>query len=91
MFAGEDDLTEQRRGALRSIAPDIDCINILDFFDEDHAGLDGGGWAIKGEPGVFYSWLTIPMLTYKFLWAVQCSRCSTASLRFVRPDATCPR
>jgi len=60
VFAGEDDLTEQRRGALRSISPDIDTVNILDFFDEDHAGLDGGGWAIKGQSRICSSTVAQP-------------------------------
>lgn len=47
VFAGDEDLTEQRRAALRSISPDVETIDVMNFFDEDHVGLDNGGWAIK--------------------------------------------
>lgn len=47
VYAGGDDLTSDRRAALRSISPDVETVDILNFFDEDHVGLQGGGWAIK--------------------------------------------
>ncbi|KAM0793480.1 hypothetical protein ACM66B_000921 [Microbotryomycetes sp. NB124-2] len=47
VHAGNNDLSIERRAALKSISPDVETFDILHFFDEDHAGLDGGGWAIK--------------------------------------------
>lgn len=47
VHAGGNDLTNERRAALRSISPDVETVDILHFFDEKQVGLDGGGWAIK--------------------------------------------
>lgn len=47
VHAGGGDLTVERRAALRAISPDVETIDILNFFDESLVGLDGGGWAIK--------------------------------------------
>ncbi|KAK4055200.1 hypothetical protein OIV83_000480 [Microbotryomycetes sp. JL201] len=47
VHAGNNDLSIERRAALKSISPDVETFDILHFFDEDHVGLDGGGWAIK--------------------------------------------
>ncbi|KAK4057567.1 hypothetical protein OIO90_001212 [Microbotryomycetes sp. JL221] len=47
VHAGNNDLSIERRAALRSISPDVETFDILHFFDEDFVGLDGGGWAIK--------------------------------------------
>ncbi|KAI5479396.1 alpha-mannosyltransferase, glycosyltransferase family 71 protein [Pseudohyphozyma bogoriensis] len=47
VHAGNDDLPPDRRAALRSIAPDVETVDVLHFFDEEYVGLQGGGWAIK--------------------------------------------
>lgn len=47
VYAGSGDLPGDRRSALKSIAPDVDTLDIMDYFDEEYVGLDGGGWAIK--------------------------------------------
>lgn len=47
VYAGGGDLTVERRAALRAISPDVETIDLLNFFDEDHVGLEGGGWALK--------------------------------------------
>ncbi|GAA6058680.1 hypothetical protein JCM10212_003368 [Sporobolomyces blumeae] len=47
VYAGGDDLVPEKRAALRSIHPDVETVDILNFFDEDLVGIHGGGWAIK--------------------------------------------
>ncbi|GAA5870381.1 hypothetical protein JCM16303_001981 [Sporobolomyces ruberrimus] len=47
VYAGADDLVPEKRAALRSIHPDVETVDILNFFDEDLVGIHGGGWAIK--------------------------------------------
>lgn len=47
VYAGADDLAPEKRAALRSIHPSVDTVDLLNFFDEDHVGIHGGGWAIK--------------------------------------------
>ncbi|GAA5934507.1 hypothetical protein JCM10213_002000 [Rhodosporidiobolus nylandii] len=47
VYAGGDDLIPEKRAALRSISPDIDTVDILNFFDESYVGIHHGGWAIK--------------------------------------------
>lgn len=47
VHAGGNDLSIERRAALRSIHPDVETVDVLHFFDEKHVGIDGGGWAIK--------------------------------------------
>ncbi|KAK4701006.1 hypothetical protein P7C70_g5231, partial [Phenoliferia sp. Uapishka_3] len=46
-YAGNDDLPSDRRAALRSIHPDVETLDVLNYFDEELVGLRGGGWAIK--------------------------------------------
>jgi len=47
VYAGSDDLVPEKRAALRSIHPDVEVVDILNYFDEDLVGIHGGGWAIK--------------------------------------------
>ncbi|KAG9048643.1 hypothetical protein FS837_012352 [Tulasnella sp. UAMH 9824] len=47
VYASPGDLDIPKRAAFRSIAPDVDAVDILHFFDEDEVGLETGGWAIK--------------------------------------------
>lgn len=47
MYAGDKDLPGPARLALRRIAPGVELIDILDFFDESIVDLRHGGWAIK--------------------------------------------
>ncbi|BGP21339.1 alpha-mannosyltransferase, glycosyltransferase family 71 protein [Rhodotorula toruloides] len=47
VYAGNDDLVPEKRAALRSISPNIDTVDILNYFDEEVVGIHGGGWAIK--------------------------------------------
>lgn len=47
VYAGNDDLVPEKRAALRSISPNIDTVDILNYFDEELVGIHGGGWAIK--------------------------------------------
>ncbi|CEQ38791.1 SPOSA6832_00239, partial [Sporobolomyces salmonicolor] len=47
VHAGGDDLVPEKRAALRSIHPDVETVDILNFFDEEVVGIHGGGWAIK--------------------------------------------
>ena len=46
-YAGEDDLPKRKRQLMRSLDPNVEIINILDYYDEEVAGLRGGGYAIK--------------------------------------------
>lgn len=47
VYAGSDDLVPEKRAALRSIHPSVDTVDLLNYFDETHVGIHGGGWAIK--------------------------------------------
>ncbi|GAA5922905.1 uncharacterized protein JCM15063_003461 [Sporobolomyces koalae] len=47
VYAGGDDLFPEKRAALRSIHPDVETVDMLNFFDEDLVGIHGGGWAVK--------------------------------------------
>ncbi|GAA5888867.1 hypothetical protein JCM6882_002883 [Rhodosporidiobolus microsporus] len=47
VHAGGDDLIPEKRAALRSIHPDIETVDILNYFDESYVGIHHGGWAIK--------------------------------------------
>lgn len=47
VYAGNDDLVPEKRAALRSISPNVDTVDILNYFDEGLVGIHGGGWAIK--------------------------------------------
>ncbi|GAA5820505.1 hypothetical protein JCM3770_002278 [Rhodotorula araucariae] len=47
VYAGSDDLVPEKRAALRSIHPSVETVDILNYFDEKHVGIHGGGWAIK--------------------------------------------
>ena len=46
-YAGEDDLPGRKRRVMRSLDPKLELINILDHYDEEVAGLRGGGYAMK--------------------------------------------
>ena len=46
-YAGDDDLPILKRQEMKSLDPDLELINILDYFDEDVAGLRIGGYAMK--------------------------------------------
>ncbi|KDE03326.1 mannosyl transferase [Microbotryum lychnidis-dioicae p1A1 Lamole] len=47
VHAGPDDLSPKNRQTLKSLSPDVDVLDLLHFFSEDHVGLLNGGWAIK--------------------------------------------
>ena len=47
VYAGEDDLPGPKRREMKALDPNLELINILDHYDEDIAGLRGGGYAIK--------------------------------------------
>ena len=46
-YAGNSDLPLRQREFLRSLAPDIYLLNLLETFDDEFAGLSRGGWAMK--------------------------------------------
>ena len=46
-YAGDDDLPRRKRRIMQSIDPKLDVINILDYYDEEVAGLSGSGYAMK--------------------------------------------
>lgn len=47
VYAGEDDLPANHRAALKSIHPQVETVDLLNFFDETLVGIKGGGWSIK--------------------------------------------
>lgn len=47
VYAGNDDLPNEYRTALKSLDPSVSTEDVLNFFDEEIVGLLGGGWAIK--------------------------------------------
>ena len=46
-YAGDDDLPRSKRRIMQSIDPKLELINILDYYDEEVAGLKDGGYAMK--------------------------------------------
>ena len=46
-YAGEEDLPGRKRREMKSIDPKLELINILDYYDEEVAGLRSGGYAMK--------------------------------------------
>ena len=46
-YAGEDDLPGRERRQMKAIDSKLELINILDYYNEDVAGLRGGGYAMK--------------------------------------------
>ncbi|KAJ6443436.1 alpha 1,3-mannosyltransferase [Purpureocillium lavendulum] len=48
-YAGEDDLTRQQRDVLSALdsTNNIDFVDVLSVFNDSHAGLRNGHWAIK--------------------------------------------
>ena len=46
-YAGDDDLPIVKRQEMRELDPNLELINILDYYDEDVAGLRSGGYAMK--------------------------------------------
>lgn len=46
-YGGDSDLSFSDRVAITDLGPDIETLNVRDYFDEDVAGLHDGGWAMK--------------------------------------------
>lgn len=46
-YAGDDDLSFHDRRVLIDLGPNIETLNLLDYFDDDMSGLVGGSWAMK--------------------------------------------
>ena len=46
-YAGDDDLPAPKRRQMRALDSKLELINILDYYDEEVAGLQFGGWAMK--------------------------------------------
>ena len=46
-YAGNSDLSFTDRVNITDLGPDIEALNLLDVFDEEIAGLENGGWAMK--------------------------------------------
>jgi len=46
-YGGDSDLSFSDRVAITDIGPDIETLNVRDYFDEEIAGLHNGGWAMK--------------------------------------------
>ena len=46
-YAGEDDLPANKRQQMRALDSKLELINILDYYDEEVAGLRSGGYAMK--------------------------------------------
>ena len=46
-YAGDNDLSFADRVNITNLGPDIEALNLLDYFDEEIAGLQNGGWAMK--------------------------------------------
>ena len=46
-YAGDDDLSFHDRRVLTDLGPNIETLNLLDYFDNGMSGLVGGAWAMK--------------------------------------------
>lgn len=46
-YAGDSDLSFTDRVNITALAPNVEALNLLDYFDEKIAGLQNGGWAMK--------------------------------------------
>ncbi len=46
-YGGDSDLSFSDRVAITDLGPDIETLNVRDYFDEEIAGLHNGGWAMK--------------------------------------------
>lgn len=46
-YAGDDDLPAHKRRQMKALDPKLELINILDYYDENVAGLRSGGYAMK--------------------------------------------
>ena len=46
-YAGDSDLSFTHRVNVTDLGPNIEALNLLDYFDDEIAGLHDGGWAMK--------------------------------------------
>ena len=46
-YAGDSDLSFTHRVNIADLGPNIEALNLLDYFDDEIAGLQNGGWAMK--------------------------------------------
>ena len=46
-YAGDGDLPETKREELKALAPNIQTLDLLEYYDESIAGLKASGWAMK--------------------------------------------
>ncbi|KAL8281161.1 hypothetical protein RQP46_006519 [Phenoliferia psychrophenolica] len=68
VYAGNDDLPIDRRAALRSIYPDVETLDVLNYFDENLVGLKGGGWAIKAFAALASQYQQVLIMDADAVW-----------------------